>query len=77
MQDSPDSGVEVQEVQEVQDSTEEAETKPKGDPHCYECKVKYRDPGPSDLMMFLHALRYQVDQKPDTNPQRSLIYNCG
>ncbi|XP_037071799.1 RNA pseudouridylate synthase domain-containing protein 2-like [Pollicipes pollicipes] len=28
------------------------------DPHCYECKVKYRDPKPSDLVMYLHALKY-------------------
>lgn len=28
------------------------------DPHCYECKVKYRDPKPSDLVMYLHAWRY-------------------
>ena len=30
------------------------------DPHCYECKVKYRDPKPKDLVMFLHALKYSV-----------------
>lgn len=51
-------------VEEVEESGEELETKVKGDPHCYECKVKYRDPSPADLMMYLHALRYQVD---DTN----------
>ncbi|XP_076168852.1 pseudouridylate synthase RPUSD2 isoform X1 [Ptiloglossa arizonensis] len=28
------------------------------DPHCYECKVKYRDPKPCDLVMYLHAWRY-------------------
>eukprot|EP00096_Caligus_rogercresseyi_P014627 TRINITY_DN712_c3_g1_i1.p1 TRINITY_DN712_c3_g1~~TRINITY_DN712_c3_g1_i1.p1 ORF type:complete len:383 (+),score=127.69 TRINITY_DN712_c3_g1_i1:592-1740(+) len=28
------------------------------DPHCYECKVKYRDPKPKDLIMYLHAVRY-------------------
>ncbi|XP_043216269.1 RNA pseudouridylate synthase domain-containing protein 2-like isoform X1 [Amphibalanus amphitrite] len=28
------------------------------DPHCYECKVRYRDPKPSDLVMYLHALKY-------------------
>ena len=32
----------------------------KGDPNCYECKVKYRDPSPKDLIMYLHALKYQV-----------------
>ena len=40
---------------------EEAEDgKTKGDANCYECKVKYRDPTPKDLVMYLHALRYQV-----------------
>ena len=28
------------------------------DPHCFECKVKYRDPKPKDLVMFLHAWTY-------------------
>ena len=32
----------------------------RGDPHCYECRVKYRDPTPKDLIMYLHALSYQV-----------------
>lgn len=32
------------------------------DPHCYECKVKYRDPRPKDLVMFLHAWAYSVSQ---------------
>ena len=30
------------------------------DKHCYECKVKYRDPRPKDLVMFLHAWKYTV-----------------
>lgn len=30
------------------------------DPHCYECKVRYRDPKPKDLVMYLHAWKYQV-----------------
>ena len=30
------------------------------DPRCYECKVRYRDPKPSDLVMYLHALKYAV-----------------
>lgn len=30
------------------------------DPHCYECKVRYRDPKPRDLVMYLHAFKYQV-----------------
>lgn len=29
------------------------------DPHCYECKVKYRDPKPKDLVMYLHAWKYR------------------
>ncbi|KAL1124187.1 hypothetical protein AAG570_001957, partial [Ranatra chinensis] len=29
------------------------------DPHCYECKVRYRDPKPRDLVMYLHAWKYQ------------------
>ncbi|PSN35204.1 RNA pseudouridylate synthase domain-containing protein 2 [Blattella germanica] len=29
------------------------------DEHCHECKVKFRDPSPSDLVMYLHALKYQ------------------
>ncbi|XP_068203332.1 pseudouridylate synthase RPUSD2-like isoform X2 [Palaemon carinicauda] len=28
------------------------------DEHCYECKVRYRDPKPKDLVMYLHALKY-------------------
>lgn len=30
------------------------------DPHCYECKVRYRDPKPKDLVMYLHAWKYRV-----------------
>ena len=30
------------------------------DPTCYECSLSYREPGPADLVMFLHALRYTV-----------------
>lgn len=29
------------------------------DTHCYECKVKYRDPKPRDLVMYLHAWKYR------------------
>ncbi|CAI6359454.1 unnamed protein product [Macrosiphum euphorbiae] len=28
------------------------------DAHCQECKVRYKDPEPTDLVMYLHALRY-------------------
>lgn len=30
------------------------------DRHCYECKVRYRDPKPEDLVMYLHAWTYKV-----------------
>lgn len=30
------------------------------DPHCYECKVRYRDPKPRDLIMYLHAWKFRV-----------------
>lgn len=32
------------------------------DQHCYECKVRYRDPKPQDLVMYLHAWKYRVIQ---------------
>lgn len=28
------------------------------DAHCQECKIRYKDPEPTDLVMYLHALRY-------------------
>ncbi len=31
------------------------------DPNCYECKVRYRDPKANDLVMYLHAWRYKVN----------------
>lgn len=30
------------------------------DKHCYECKVRYRDPKAQDLVMYLHAWKYGV-----------------
>lgn len=30
------------------------------DKHCYECKVRYKDPKPQDLVMYLHAWKYNV-----------------
>lgn len=30
------------------------------DRHCYECKVRYKDPKPQDLVMYLHAWKYKV-----------------
>ena len=53
----------VQEASEESHESHEEETegdKVKGDANCYECKVRYRDPTPKDLVMYLHALRYQV-----------------
>jgi hypothetical protein len=35
----------------------EQEVKGKLENNCYECTVRYRDPQPDDLVMFLHALR--------------------
>ncbi|CAG9797024.1 unnamed protein product [Chironomus riparius] len=29
------------------------------DKHCYECKVRYKDPKPQDLVMYLHAWKYK------------------
>ncbi|CRK86474.1 CLUMA_CG000091, isoform A [Clunio marinus] len=29
------------------------------DRHCYECKVRYKDPKPQDLVMYLHAWKYK------------------
>jgi len=31
------------------------------DKHCYECKVRYKDPKPQDLVMYLHAWKYKVN----------------
>ncbi|KAJ9581971.1 hypothetical protein L9F63_003661 [Diploptera punctata] len=39
------------------------------DDNCYECKVQFRDPKPSDLVMYLHALKYQG---PDWSYQTEL-----
>lgn len=47
------------------------------DEHCYECKVRFRDPKPKDLMMFLHAWRYKVSKKYLTRIRHfcKLIFN--
>ncbi|XP_004529442.1 RNA pseudouridylate synthase domain-containing protein 2-like [Ceratitis capitata] len=29
------------------------------DEHCYECKVRFKDPKPKDLIMYLHAWKYR------------------
>ncbi|XP_034472354.1 RNA pseudouridylate synthase domain-containing protein 2 isoform X2 [Drosophila innubila] len=38
------------------------------DPHCLECKMNYRDPNTADLVMYLHAWKYQgVDWEYSTD----------
>ncbi|XP_036318482.1 RNA pseudouridylate synthase domain-containing protein 2-like [Rhagoletis pomonella] len=34
-------------------------TKLSFDKHCYECKVRFKDPKPKDLIMYLHAWKYK------------------
>uniref|UniRef100_A0A1B0CR04 Pseudouridylate synthase RPUSD2 n=1 Tax=Lutzomyia longipalpis TaxID=7200 RepID=A0A1B0CR04_LUTLO len=61
----------------------------KVDKHCYECKVRYRDPKPQDLVMYLHAWKYKVTvatqtghESPDLtfNPDKMTVdkhcYEC-
>nr|CAD7568911.1 unnamed protein product [Timema californicum] len=38
------------------------------DQHCYECKVRYRDPKPKDLVMYLHAWKYQAGHTKQNFP---------
>lgn len=35
------------------------------DPDCRECQLRFRDPSPDQLVMYLHALRYQVSFRHD------------
>ena len=42
------------------------------DPHCYECKVRYRDPKAKDLVMYLHAWRYKVRITDPLKDHRSI-----
>lgn len=51
--------VSTQTGQDVPDTDFDAE-KLTHDPHCYECRVKFRDPKPKDLIMYLHAWKYSV-----------------
>ena len=44
------------------------------DPHCYECKVRYRDPKAKDLVMYLHAWRYKVILT--LSPPEYLVSRC-
>ena len=50
------------------------------DPHCYECKVRYRDPKAKDLVMYLHAWRYKVRITDLIKDHQGVIYlfflNC-
>ena len=57
--ESPDSGVGLEQPSNEVSQTENKQER--SDPHCYECKVRYRDPEMKDLIMFLHALKYQVE----------------
>ena len=50
----------LNQVDEPADSSSYNGAKLTHDEHCYECKVRFRDPKPKDLMMFLHAWRYKV-----------------
>lgn len=50
------------------------------DKHCYECKVRYRDPKPQDLVMYLHAWKYQVSdtsQRKNVEWQFQIVYLKG
>ena len=67
--ESPDSGVCLDDSPDISPPKQTPEkptclqdTGKKTDPHCYECTVKYRDPKTTDLVMFLHALKYQVSK---------------
>ena len=44
------------------------------DRHCYECKVKYRDPTAKDLVMFLHAWTYSVRTPPSSPMALEIIH---
>lgn len=39
------------------------------DPDCRECHLRFRDPSPDQLIMYLHALRYQVSCTYDSYSQ--------
>jgi hypothetical protein len=55
-------GVGEEEEEEDDDIERLDESKISVDKHCYECKVKYRDPTAKDLVMFLHAWAYSVNK---------------
>ena len=61
--ESPDSGVSLDDSPDKFTTKKTPDTQlsdTQSDPHCYECTLKYRDPSPAELVMFLHALKYQV-----------------
>lgn len=47
------------------------------DKHCYECKVRYRDPKPQDLVMYLHAWKYKVSVCITTVAFKELVFGDG
>lgn len=47
------------------------------DKHCYECKVRYRDPKPQDLVMYLHAWKYKVRKDSKWKRNRSCVTTLG
>ena len=60
-------------AKDSEDSAGEPEAEDGRDPHCYECRVRYRDPGPEDLVMYLHALRYQVSCSDTPYPSHEVL----
>jgi hypothetical protein len=40
------------------------------DGHCYECKVRYKDPKPQDLVMYLHAWKYKVSDGSEIESEK-------
>ena len=45
------------------------------DPNCHKCKFKIQDPDPSDLVMYLHALKYSVSNQDFFKQARFLNNN--
>ncbi|XP_064641365.1 pseudouridylate synthase RPUSD2-like [Lineus longissimus] len=44
---------------EVEESEADGAAGPSGEAQCKDCRVQYKDPSPSDLVMYLHAYKYQ------------------
>eukprot|EP00095_Tigriopus_kingsejongensis_P003883 snap_masked-scaffold603_size126491-processed-gene-0.6 protein:Tk03883 transcript:snap_masked-scaffold603_size126491-processed-gene-0.6-mRNA-1 annotation:"rna pseudouridylate synthase domain-containing protein 2-like" len=51
----------VQEINGIQPSNVARESNDTQDPNCADCKLNYRDPSPSELIMYLHAFKYSGD----------------